>query len=402
MQSASTLHRKAKPAISRRAGPVSALLSALLPALLLIGCGSAPLTKSGGDSPAKPHPAQTTPGKQSNLPNLPPANSGRGGYYQDDGPGDSPPPGLMEVPDAEPKLEPLARTGNKPYVVFGKTYTPLTDERPFVQRGIGTWYGRKFHGQRTSSGELYDMYKMTAAHPLLPIPSYARVTNIANGRQVIVRVNDRGPFHSSRVIDLSYTAALKLGLLNKGSHQVEVERLLPDEIARINARREQPGGNNSDLSARSTALALRARDAKAIREMDQALRSEKILPAPANDGVQLAQDDLRLQILRMEQQISSRDTPRTALSNLPATEVADSTPGNPAASNNFYLQLGAFSQADNAEAERQKLAATNLPGLDVVQSGNVYRIYSGPFASRAQAQQAALLAQHSRALVVQR
>ncbi|MFD2270429.1 septal ring lytic transglycosylase RlpA family protein [Undibacterium arcticum] len=168
-----------------------------------------------------PHPGarRRAAGKPaSSHPALPAAGSGRGGYYQDDGPGDQPPPDLDQVPDAEPKLEAYSRSGNKPYVVFGKTYTPITDNRPFVQRGTGSWYGKKFHGQRTSSGERYDMYKMSAAHPTLPIPSYARVTNLSNGRQVIVRINDRGPFHSSRIIDLSYYRRAETRLSGLGQH----------------------------------------------------------------------------------------------------------------------------------------------------------------------------------------
>lgn len=161
---------------------------------------------------------------------LPAAKSGRGGYYLDDGPMDVIPDGLYDVPNAVPRVEPYARGPNKPYVVFGKRYVPFTDERPYKVKGFGSWYGKKFHGKKTSSGEPYDMFKMTAAHPTLPIPSYARVTNVNTGAQVIVRVNDRGPFLSDRVIDLSYTAALKLGYLNKGSGQVEVERILHSEI----------------------------------------------------------------------------------------------------------------------------------------------------------------------------
>jgi rare lipoprotein A len=172
--------------------------------------------------------AHTTNDKQ--LPVLPAAGSGRGGYYKDDGPGDQPPDGLLDVPDATPKIEPYVKATSRPYTIFGKTYTPITDDRPFKQRGIGSWYGKRFHNSKTSSGELYDMYKMTAAHPTLPIPSYVRVTNIKTGSQVILRINDRGPFHSNRIIDLSYTAALKLGYLSSGSSELEVERILPDEI----------------------------------------------------------------------------------------------------------------------------------------------------------------------------
>src|SRR6185436_4022761 len=138
-----------------------------------------------------------------------------------------PPPNLGQIPDAEPKTEPLHRYANKPYKVFGTEYVPIADARGFKQRGVASWYGRRFHGQKTASGELYDMYAMTAAHPTLPIPSYVRVPNLANGRSVVVRVNDRGPFHSSRVIDLSYAAAYQLGFIQAGSAQVQLERVQP-------------------------------------------------------------------------------------------------------------------------------------------------------------------------------
>ena len=151
-----------------------------------------------------------------------------GGYYQDDGPGGgSPPVNLDKLANPVPKVEPLHRGANNPYTAMGKKYEPFKTLRSFRQRGTGSWYGRKYHGRRTSSGERYDMYAMTAAHPILPIPSYARVTNVKNGRSVIVRINDRGPFHSDRIIDLSYAAAYKLGYANLGSALVEVEAILP-------------------------------------------------------------------------------------------------------------------------------------------------------------------------------
>jgi peptidoglycan lytic transglycosylase len=150
----------------------------------------------------------------------------RGGYYKDDGPG-ARLPDLASIPDAVPRAEPLHRWANRPYERFGKRYVPLTRVGPFEQRGLASWYGKRFHGSATSSGEIYDMYKMSAAHPILPIPSYARVTNLANGRTVVVRVNDRGPFHSSRIIDLSYAAAYKLGYVATGSARVLVEQIVP-------------------------------------------------------------------------------------------------------------------------------------------------------------------------------
>lgn len=149
----------------------------------------------------------------------------RGGYYQDDGPGDNPPPGLDAVPDAVPRSEPPHRFANNPYSVFGRDYVPLQAGSGYRARGIASWYGRKFHGQKTSSGEIYDMYAMTAAHPTLPIPSYVRVTNPANGKSVVLRINDRGPFHAGRLIDLSYTAAWKLGYIGNGSTTVDVESI---------------------------------------------------------------------------------------------------------------------------------------------------------------------------------
>lgn len=149
----------------------------------------------------------------------------RGGYYEDDGPDARPPLDVMNVPDAVPRVEPLAASGNKPYKVFGVGYVPLADARDYRERGIASWYGKKFHGRRTSSGEPYDMYGMTAAHRTLPLPAYVRVRNLENGRTVVVRVNDRGPFLHNRVIDLSYSAAARLGMLGKGTAMVEVESL---------------------------------------------------------------------------------------------------------------------------------------------------------------------------------
>lgn len=147
-----------------------------------------------------------------------------------DGPGAQPPPGLERVPDAEPRVEPLRQSGpNKPYEIFGRRYVPMTADAPLSETGLASWYGRKFHGRPTASGEIYDMYAMTAAHKTMPIPSYARVRNPANGREVVVRVNDRGPFADGRVIDLSYTAALRLGLL-RGVAPVQVQRLTHDDI----------------------------------------------------------------------------------------------------------------------------------------------------------------------------
>ncbi len=155
---------------------------------------------------------------------------GGAGHSGRDGPEANPPGGLMQVPDAVPRIEVVRGGGaNKPYTVLGRSYAPLRGDAPYAESGLASWYGRKFQGQPTASGERYDMYAMTAAHTTLPIPSYARVRNPANKREVVVRINDRGPFRDGRVIDLSYTAALRLGVL-RGVAPVEVHRITNEEI----------------------------------------------------------------------------------------------------------------------------------------------------------------------------
>lgn len=147
-----------------------------------------------------------------------------------DGPPAGPAPDLSGLANAQPRVEPIRSGGpNKPYEVLGQSYVPLVGDAPLVERGLASWYGNKFHGRRTASGETYNMLAMTAAHKTMPIPSYARVRNPANGREIVVRVNDRGPFSRDRIIDLSYAAAVKLGL-EGGVAPVEVERITHDEI----------------------------------------------------------------------------------------------------------------------------------------------------------------------------
>jgi rare lipoprotein A len=305
-------------------------LAGIAAALLLAGCGALP-HREIAPMPAPNGPRASHPKIDPSLPALPAAGSGRGGYYQDDGPGDNPPPNLRDVPDAVVKAEPLSKYANRPYVVFGKTYEPLPADAPLVQRGVASWYGKKFHGQRTSSGELYDMYKMSAAHPTLPIPSYARITSLESGKQVVVRINDRGPFHSSRIVDVSYTAALKLGLLGKGSHEVELERLLPDDPARIATVR------------RNAALA------------DS---------APAPEIAALMLED------RMVQENETQAAPPPAAG--------------------FYLQLGAFTGAGKAAEVRGRILGSGaLAEVETAQFGALTRLYAGPFASRADALRAA-------------
>ncbi|MDQ2068761.1 septal ring lytic transglycosylase RlpA family protein [Natronospira bacteriovora] len=144
---------------------------------------------------------------------------------RDSGP-TAPPPGLDNIPEPVPRNEPRSRYGNpSSYEVFGRTYYVMDSAEGYSEEGVASWYGKKFHGQRTSSGEEYDMYALTAAHTRLPLPTYVRVTNLENNRSVIVRVNDRGPFAHDRIIDLSYAAAHRLGLVDAGTGRVRVEAL---------------------------------------------------------------------------------------------------------------------------------------------------------------------------------
>ncbi len=198
--------------------------SAGLLMLLLSGCGTMGGIFGGKPAPQpaiereapESRPSATTPAPESKKP---------GGYYLDDGPGDNPPADIDAIPDAIPRIEPLLARANRPYMALGENYTPMPRYQPYRTEGVASWYGRRYHGQKTSSGEVYDMYGMTAAHPVLPIPSYVRVANPENGKSVVVRINDRGPFKKDRLIDLSYAAAYKLRLVGKGSGRVEVEAI---------------------------------------------------------------------------------------------------------------------------------------------------------------------------------
>ena len=136
---------------------------------------------------------------------------------------------VASIPNATPRVEPITASGNpSSYTVLGKTYSVMRSAEGYVERGLASWYGTKFHGRKTSNGETYSMYEMTAAHKSLPIPTYVQVTNLKNGREIIVRVNDRGPFHANRIIDLSYVAARKLGIVGTGTGFVEVRSIDPN------------------------------------------------------------------------------------------------------------------------------------------------------------------------------
>ncbi|MGB8855289.1 MAG: septal ring lytic transglycosylase RlpA family protein [Burkholderiales bacterium] len=187
------------------------------------------LPDSPAAAPGTPPATQSAPA--TTLPQTGTTPGTPGGYYQADGPEANPPPNLEATPDPVPQVEPLNKFANEPYVALGQTFVPDKSGKQYAASGIASWYGKQFHGRKTASGEIYNMYAMSAAHPTLPIPSYARVTNRKNNKSVIVRVNDRGPFHANRVIDLSYTAALKLGYIQQGSAEVTVESITGKDFA---------------------------------------------------------------------------------------------------------------------------------------------------------------------------
>lgn len=242
-----------------------------------------------------------------------------------------------------PRAEPLSRGALRPYAVMGRNYTPMTSIAPYRARGVASWYGRRYHGKPTSSGEPYDMYGMTAAHPVLPIPSYARVTNLRNGRSVVVRVNDRGPFLSDRLIDLSYTAAYKLGVLNGGSGLVEVETITPDMYATYaSAKRVAP-----------------PEPAPRGEETTAAARTASEPPPAASDSIETV-----------------------ALASPPSADAGA------AAASGIYLQLGAFGSKENAESYLARVRA-QVEGmterLQVLMRDGYYRVHAGPYDTTAQA-----------------
>lgn len=353
---------------------------------LLAGCGSVPRMPAQAPSQAPPvAQPQATPDAQPPRPAAPPRPSAAapraatprpaptaraprcGACYQDDGPGENPPLNLHLVPDPVPRAEPLHSAANRPYRVFGQQYLPRPDLVEHRERGFASWYGRKFHGRPTSSGERYDMYSMTAAHPTLPIPSYARVTNLRNGRSVVVRVNDRGPFLNRRVIDLSYTAATRLGFVETGSAEVEVELIQPPL---------QP--------QRPVLTAVRA---------DAALDTE---PAPVPEVMPMPMlAEAAAERLALETTVGDRIV--TGAEVVPQTVAlamvsADAAPPSPAAGESVWLQFGVFASRGNAEALRARLAREQpwfaVP-IEIVPAPEGWRVQAGPWSHRDDARAAA-------------
>ena len=298
-------------------------------AVVLSGCGT---TSKPGPSPQAPR---------------------GGGYYLDDGPGDNPPPDIDRIPDATPRLEPLKPATLRPYVANGKHFTPLTSLQPYHARGVATWYGRRYHGKATSSGEIYDMYAMTAAHPILPIPSYVRVTNVLNGRSVVVRVNDRGPFIDNREIDLSYAAAYKLGIVVYGSGMVEVESIIPGQ--------------------ESAPMVVRAPDRDAPATAGQ--------PAAA-EPVEIETDAVQNTASRPIAAIAP--PPESSVPARPRSALPPPAPN----SSGIYVQLGSFGSRQNAESYLVRLRSQLswlANRIHIYPQEGLYRIQAGPYVSRREA-----------------
>ncbi|MDB5810310.1 MAG: Endolytic peptidoglycan transglycosylase RlpA [Betaproteobacteria bacterium] len=332
-------------------------LSSLFFAIALLGlagCGgmstretSPPVARAPDGTPA---PTTTTPAK-------PPVSRG-GGYYLNDGPGDNPPPNLDQVADAVPKREPLARGAMRPYTVMGQNYTPMTQVTPYKARGIASWYGRRYHGQQTSSGEIYDMYGMTAAHTVLPIPSFARVTNVANNKSIVVRINDRGPFYPDRLIDLSYTAAYKLGVLGGGKAIVEVETIIVDAGTPTPPTLATAPADTPPVSATTTATPL--------------------TPAAAPAGTPLA--DVTPPPAAANPASPQAVAPETAIVAVTAEQKG------------LFLQLAAFGSRENADIYLARLRTQVdwlAPALHVYPKDGFFRVHAGPYTTQADARAAA-------------
>ena len=318
-----------------------------------------------------------------------PMPSGSGGYYKDDGPGESPPANLDQLADAQPKAEPLHRYANRPYQVFGKEYVPLASVQPYRQRGMASWYGRKFHGQRTASGETYDMYAMSAAHTTLPIPSYARVTRVATGRSVIVRINDRGPFHQGRMIDLSYAAALKLGFAHLGSAEVELESIDPGQA--VTPTQQVAATTPPAVAPTPPAAATTPPPAAAPTPPVATITLPVAAPAPpvAAPIPPVAAPTPPVAAPTAPAATPTppvaAPTPSAATTTAPAATTTERALPAPEQAAAVYVQVGAFSSRANAENLRSRLEDEFGWLKDTVQVlaiGNLWRLHLGPYRTR--------------------
>ncbi|NLC36465.1 MAG: septal ring lytic transglycosylase RlpA family protein [Alcaligenaceae bacterium] len=341
--------------------PWQTLAVLLILAALLAGCGSSPRQRSSASS-------------------APPYTGG--GYYKDDGPGRNIPANVANTPDAVPRIEPHNNANFRPYTVLGQRFVPVSATTQLRQRGVASWYGRKFHGQKTANGETYDMYAMTAAHPTLPLPSYARVTHVQSGRSIIVRVNDRGPFLRGRIIDLSYAAAARLGIIGQGSDVVEVEAITHADIRK--------GLNMAAAPAPSKAVAVSPAPAQVVAAAPAptpapATQQPSPTPSPPADAP-VTPDALAA----LDQQ--TLDTLRG--SHTPAVTQEPSA--------GIYLQFGAFGSYISADQLANRLngeiAHVETRNVHVHSGADLHRVRIGPYATRTAAVNAAVRIQEATGL----
>ena len=327
-----------------------------------------------------------------------------GGYYMDDGPGSDIPANIAKLPDAVPRIEPHNNANFRPYTVLGQRFVPVSATTQLRQRGVASWYGRKFHGQKTANGETYDMYAMTAAHPTLPLPSYARVTHERSGRSIIVRVNDRGPFLRGRVIDLSYAAAAKLGIIGRGSDVVVVEAITHADIRKgLNMASSQPqpqmARNQSAPKPQTVAAAPVTRAAPA--PVPVPAPAPTVAPAPTPP----ASTPDALAALDMHTASAPGTTTHLPASQAvtPAAQPAIHTPEPPRsptptvtadANEGIYLQFGAFGSYISADRLANQLngeiAHVEARNVHIHSGGDLHRVRLGPYPTRTAAVNAAV------------
>lgn len=330
---------------------------------------------SNGSNNTQPSTGSNSPQIEHSAPKEPAPTSRQGAYYDQDGPPEVVPPNLESIPDATPRIEAPKPSANRPYQVFGRRYLPMNKLEEFSQIGIASWYGKQFHGRKTSSGEVYDMLGMTAAHPTLPIPSYVKVTNMSNGKQVIVRVNDRGPFLQNRAIDLSYAAAKKLGYVANGHAKVQIDLMMPGDI-----QMAQEGLNKKAPAPTVVATVDPLATVIAQSRIDT---NTKAKPIEAS-GTSTVEDPVARLLVEqvLTQDLSAVNKGEKARS------TAELNQNPPVRKDQYYLQVAAFGHMENALAARDKirLLIPNDPAiLKIVQTRGNVSIRYGPFPTEKEA-----------------
>lgn len=308
------------------------------------------------------------------------SSSNPGQYFENDGP-----PGFFQKKffswgggDVQLKVEEPNKWANRPYTVRGTRYYPVTGDKPMTQVGTASWYGKQFHGNKTAIGEIYDMNAMTAAHPTMELPSYAKVTNLQNGRSVIVRVNDRGPFLHDRIIDLSYAAAVKLGYQKQGTARVRVERI---------TRRDIAAGKIPSTSANSVVI---AKTQSPSSEPSATVTGKTVQSAPKNESTSV-RNDVALQIPVESVEKKASESMKTLLTQEKTQSIAELAASSASTSKlgAWSVQIGAFGMQENARQAaahaEMMLNALDNANIRVVESNNVWKVLSGNFSSKDEA-----------------